>query len=86
MSMQVLAGMCLFVLAILFFKSKIQMLLVFLLRMGMGAVVILWLNQFWGMQGIELFVGLNLMTLLTSGMLGFSGVTLLFAISALKFL
>lgn len=86
MSMQVLAGMCLLVLSILFFKSKIQRLIGFLLRMGIGTAVILWLNQFFRMQGMDLFVGLNLITLLTSGMLGFSGVALLFAISALKFL
>ncbi len=86
LSMQVLVGMCLLVLAILFLKSKMQMVFDFLLRMGMGMVLIWCLNRFFDMRGVELFVGCNMITLLTSGSLGFSGVALLFAISALKLL
>ena len=86
MSMQILTGMCLLVLAILFLKSKMQMVFHFLLRVGVGAAVILYLNRFFCMRGMEIFVGLNMISLLISGILGFPGVALLFAISALKFL
>ncbi len=86
MSMQVLAGMCIVVLAILFLKSKMRSFLTFLLRTGIGAVSILVVNELLVRQGIGVSVGLNIITLLTSGTLGFPGVALLFAISALEFL
>lgn len=85
-SMQVLVGMCIVVLAILFFKNKVKSLIVFLMRTGIGTVLILVINEWLARQGIELCVKINLITFLTSGILGFPGVALLFAISALQFL
>lgn len=86
MSMQIVAGVCGLVLVIVFSKRKMQFFLQFLLRTGIGMAAILWINSLLLQQGIQLSVGLNLVSLLTSGVLGFPGVALLFAVSALKIL
>ena len=86
MSMEILAGVCGLVLVILFLKKNMQFFLQFLLRTGIGAVAILWIDTILMRQGINVSVGLNLVTLLTSGSLGIPGVALLFAISALEIL
>lgn len=86
LSMQVLAGVCGLVLLILILKKKAQFFLSFLLRAGVGAATIIWVNSLLAGQGIALSVGLNLWSLLTSGSLGIPGVALLFAISALQIL
>ncbi|MBQ8184483.1 MAG: pro-sigmaK processing inhibitor BofA family protein [Lachnospiraceae bacterium] len=54
----------------------------FLLRMVYGAIGILVGNFLLGAAGISASVGLNLVSLLTVGSLGFSGLGLLFGISA----
>jgi len=54
----------------------------FLLRMVFGAIGIQILNAIFLSQNISVFVGLNIWTLLTVGSLGFSGLGLLFGISA----
>ena len=84
LSMQVLAGVCGLVLLILVMKKKAQFFLNFLLRAGVGAAMIMWVNSILLKQGIVGSVGLNLWSLLTSGSLGIPGVALLFAISALE--
>ena len=84
LSMQVLAGVCGLVLLILVMKKKAQFFLNFLLRAGVGAAMIMWVNSILVKQGIALSVGLNLWSFLTSGSLGIPGVALLFAISALQ--
>lgn len=86
MSMQILAGVCGLVLVILVMKKKAQFFLNFLLRAGVGAAVIMWVNSILLKQGIMVSVGLNFWSLLTSGSLGIPGVALLFAISALAIL
>lgn len=84
LSMQVLAGVCGLVLLILIMKKKAQFFLNFLLRAGVGAAMIMWVNSILIQQGFAVSVGLNLWSLLTSGSLGIPGVALLFAISALQ--
>jgi len=84
LSMQVLAGVCGLVLLILVIKKKAQFFLNFLLRAGVGALMIMWINSILIKQGIVSTVGLNLWSLLTSGSLGIPGVALLFAISVLQ--
>lgn len=84
LSMQVLAGVCVLVLLILVMKKKAQFFLNFLLRAGVGAATIMWVNSILIKQGVMVSVGLNLWSLLTSGSLGIPGVALLFAISALE--
>lgn len=58
----------------------------FLFRAILGFFLILCANYCLAEQGISLSVGLNGITLLTSGTLGLPGVLLLYGISALKFL
>lgn len=58
----------------------------FLVRAFCGLLAIYGINQFFAEQGILLQVGLNEITFLTSGTLGFPGVALLYGIMALKFL
>ena len=54
----------------------------FLLRMVFGAVGIKLINGILISQNISVFVGLNLLTLLTVGSLGISGLGLLYGIAA----
>ncbi len=79
-------GACGLVLLIAVLKQRAQILLNFLVRLILGAVCIYLVNDFFAAQGISVAVGLNPISLLTSGTLGFSGVALLYAISSCKFL
>jgi len=83
-SIQILAGVCGVVLLVLLLKKKMRFFLDFLLRTGIGAVTILWVNSVLSQQGLQIAVGLNFWSLLTSGSLGIPGVALLFAISAMQ--
>ena len=84
LSMQILAGVCGLVLIIMVMKKKAQFFLNFLLRAGVGTVMIIWINSILVGQGIAMSVGLNIWSLLTSGSLGIPGVALLFAIVTLQ--
>ena len=77
---------CGLVLMIGVLKSRAEFVLNFLVRMILGAICIVFLNNFFDTQGIALAVGLNPVSLLTSGTLGFSGVALLYGILACRFL
>ncbi|MBQ8040185.1 MAG: pro-sigmaK processing inhibitor BofA family protein [Lachnospiraceae bacterium] len=85
-SFVVVGGACGVVLLIAVLKQRAQILLNFLVRLVLGVICIFFVNDFLAGQGINLAVGLNPISLLTSGILGFSGVALLYAISACKFL
>lgn len=54
----------------------------FLLRMVFGAIGIQLINDLLLSQNISVFVGLNVLTLLTVGSLGISGLGLLYGIAA----
>ena len=54
----------------------------FLLRMVFGAIGIQIINAVLISQNISVFVGLNILTLLTVGSLGISGLGLLYGIAA----
>ena len=54
----------------------------FLLRMVFGAIGIQLINALLLSQNIYVFVGLNVLTLLTVGSLGISGLGLLYGIAA----
>lgn len=86
MSMQVLVGVCGLVLLILLLKKKAGFLLGFLVRAGVGAAMILVINNVLIGQGTAVSVGLNFLSLLTSASLGIPGVALLFAVIALQIL
>ena len=84
--MLLIIGACLLVLFLVTVKHKAEMLLNFCIRSVMGAIVIFGINMVMANWGIPCAVGLNLWSLLTSGTLGFSGVSLLYAVAAVRLL
>lgn len=84
--MLLIIGACLLVLFLVTAKHKAEMLLNFCIRSVMGAIVIFGINMVMANWGIPCAVGLNLWSLLTSGTLGFSGVSLLYAVAAVRLL
>lgn len=81
-----MAGACMLVLAIALLKRRAQAVLNFLVRMALGIICIAFVNELLKSQGIALAVGINPVTLLTTGTLGFSGVALLYGILLCSFL
>lgn len=67
-------------------KQRAQIVLNFLVRMVLGVFGIVIVNHLLKTQGISMAVGLNPLTLLTTGTLGFGGVALLYAILLLQIL
>lgn len=74
------------VLGISVLKQRAQIVLNFLVRMVLGVFGIVIVNHLLKTQGISMAVGLNPLTLLTTGTLGFGGVALLYAILLLQIL
>ena len=70
-------GIVLFMIAV---KTNSGLVLDFIIRSISGCLFIFLINQWLEMKGYAWSVGLNPGTVLTSGMLGFPGVILLFAI------
>lgn len=58
----------------------------FIIRALFGMAIIFAVNQFFADQGIALEVGFNVVSILTSGVLGLPGVALLYGIVALPIL
>ena len=81
-----LLGTLALILLIALLKRRAQLLLNFLVRMVLGAFCIVFVNDLLAAQGIALAVGINPVSLLTSGTLGFSGVALMYGILACQFL
>ena len=71
---------CVVVLIITFFKDKMEFLLRFFFRGVVGCVTIYLGNYLFQFLGIDCFVGLNIVSLLTCIFLGFPGVLALFLI------
>ena len=81
-----LLGALALVLSILLLKSRARLLLNFVVRMALGSFCIVFVNRPLEAQGIALAVGINPVSLLTSGTLGFSGIALMYGIVACQFL
>ena len=82
----VIAGACLLILFMVTVKRKMEFFLNFCLRAAMGGISIYGIHLLLQTWGISCVVGINLCSLLTSGILGFSGVSLLYAVAAFRFL
>ncbi len=80
--MIVIIGACLMVLVLVTMKNKAELLLNFCLRAVMGGIAIFGINVFMEMCGLSVRVGVNMASLLVSGVFGVSGVSLLYAIAA----
>lgn len=86
MGIFVMAAICGFVIVIAVLKKRAQFVLNFFVRTVLGAIVMIFVNDLLKKQGMDLYVGLNTVSLLTAGSLGFPGVVLLYGIMAAKFL
>ena len=69
MGMVVLAIICGIILLVLLLRKRAQIILNFLVRTVLGAIMILLVNDILQKQGFDIYVGLNPVTLLTSGTL-----------------
>lgn len=86
MGVIMIAGACMLVLFMVTVKKKAEFILNFCLRAVMGGIAICGINMLLETWGIPCAVGINALSLLTSGTLGFSGVSLLYAVAAFHFL
>lgn len=78
--MVAILGVCLLVLMIGAMGKKVEWLVNFILRAVMGAVGIYFINLLLTFQEIGVSVGINPVTVLTSGFLGFPGLAVLYGI------
>ena len=65
------AGICILVLLIGILKQKSEFILNFLVRMSVGLICVYFVNTFLATRGIGVAVGVNLLSALTLGSLGF---------------
>ena len=84
--MLAILGVCLVVLLIGALGRKVEWLGNFILRAVMGTVGIYFLNYILASQNVSVAVGINPLTILTSGFLGFPGIAVLYGIHFFKVL
>ncbi len=84
--MLAILGVCLVVLLIGALGRKVEWLVNFILRAVMGTVGIYFLNYILAAQNVSVAVGINPLTILTSGFLGFPGIAVLYGIHFFKVL
>ncbi|HKM04471.1 MAG TPA: pro-sigmaK processing inhibitor BofA family protein [Lachnospiraceae bacterium] len=75
---------CAIVLAIGAFRKKAELVINFVLRGVFGVILIFFVNSFMKMNEIDLEIGINAITVLTTGVLGFPGLVLLYGINLYK--
>lgn len=83
-SMAAILAVCILVLAIGAFGRKIEWIINFVLRAVLGTIGIYFLNNFLLASNISAAVGINPMTVLTSGILGLPGLVVLYGINFFK--
>ncbi len=76
----IMVGICMLVLLIGVLKQRAAILLNIIVRVVVGCVGIILLNDFLQKQGIPVAAGLNPLNLLTIGSLGTSGFALIYGI------
>ena len=76
----IMVGICVLVLLIGILKQKAAIVLNLIVRVVVGCVGIILLNDFLQKQGIPVAAGLNPLNLLTIGSLGTSGFALIYGI------
>lgn len=80
------AGICVLVLVIGILRRKAEFVLNFFVRMVIGLVGVYVVNAILAQKGIDLSVGINAVSALTLGSLGFGGFALLYGILFLNLL
>lgn len=82
-----LVGCCILVLMIVFLKRKSWYIIKFITRAMMGMAAIVMINQLIGYMGFPaLCVGVNVISFLTCGILGFPGLVALYGFMGYKIL
>ena len=81
-----IVGACIVVLLIGAVRGKMEWMLNIVLRSIMGALMIHFTNMALAVVGISLGIGINALTILTSGILGFPGLLALYGIGIYKVL
>lgn len=84
--MLAIMGVCLIVLLIGAMGRKVEWLVNFVLRAVMGTIGIYCVNYLLAARQISVAVGINPLTILTSGFLGFPGIVVLYGIHFFKML
>lgn len=82
----IIAAACIFVLLIGAFRKKKEWIINFIFRTIIGTLAIFFINGFLESRGISIAIGVNPITILTSGILGFPGLIMLYGINLYKFL
>lgn len=77
---------CIIVLLVCAVRGKLEWLLNLVMRSIIGTVAIYFINMCLGGFGISLGVGINAVTILTSGILGIPGLAALYAIGIYQLL
>lgn len=77
----IIVGMCVMVLAIVAFRRKAEFVINILMRGVFGTLIIYCVNLLLTGSGLTFAVGINPITILTSAILGFPGVVLLYGIN-----
>lgn len=85
-SVLAILGVCIIVLIIGALGRKVEWLVNFILRAVMGTIGIYFLNYLLAARQITVAVGINPFTILTSGILGFPGIAVLYGIHFFKIL
>lgn len=86
MGIIMIAAACIFVLLIGAFRNKKEWIINFIFRSVIGTVAIFLCNGFLVSQGLSIAIGINPITVLTSGVLGFPGLVMLYGINLYKLL
>lgn len=86
MGIIMIAAVCIIVLLIGAFRRKTEWVINFILRAVTGTAAAFFINAFLVSKGISIAIGINPITVLTSGFLGFPGLAMLYGINFYKFL
>lgn len=86
MGVMMITAACMLVLLISAFRRRKEWLINIIFRAVIGTAAIFFINGFAVSQGIFIAIGVNPLTVLTTGILGFPGLIMLYAINLYKFL
>ena len=81
-----IAGVCVLVLFMGAIRTKAEWLMNLVMRSILGTIAMYFINEALAFAGISLSVGINGVTVLTSGILGFPGILALYGIGLYKLL
>lgn len=79
-------GACVVVLLIGSMRKRLEWLLNLIMRSILGTVAIYFINGALAMQGVSLGIGINAVTVLTSGILGIPGLLALYGLGIYRLL